>query len=212
MPHILAINGSHRKGKNTSTMLSFVLAEAAKQNCSTELIELSEHEILPCKSCNHCLQESNCSIQNDAMVELGAKMLSADAIVLGSPVYFWNVTSKMKLLIDRTRWMHMRANLLAGKVGAAVVHAGLRNGGQEITLQIIERFLMSQGLIIAQERQHDSGILNSGAIGTMYAGYDGQTTSWLRGVTSDQLAVQTCQQLGRNIVKLLNSHNINHSR
>ncbi|MBC7360272.1 MAG: flavodoxin family protein, partial [Desulfacinum sp.] len=122
---ILAINGSHRKGKNTTVMLGLVLEEAAAGGAETELVELADWRIEYCISCNKCLREPRCSIRGDDMAELAEKMLAADALVIGSPVYFGNVTARLKTFMDRTRWLHMRENLLEGKLGAALTHAGL---------------------------------------------------------------------------------------
>lgn len=62
---ILGINGSHRKGKNTAKMLMEVLSAARAEGAETELIELMNCDIKFCKSCNHCLQETMCSIRDD---------------------------------------------------------------------------------------------------------------------------------------------------
>lgn len=200
---ILAINGSHRKGKNTAAMLSLVLEEAAAAGAETELLELPDYNIKPCLSCNRCLRKTECSIKDDDMEAIAGKMLAADAIVLGSPVYFANVTGMMKNFMDRTRWMHMCRNMLHGKVGAALTHAGLRNGGQETTLDIMVRFLIGHGLYVVDSRNQDGGVHNLGAMGTMFEGLNGDTVVWKKGVREDALAVLECRGLGRNIVKQL---------
>lgn len=137
---ILAINGSHRKGKNTAALLNTVLEETAVMGASTELLELSDYNIRFCAACNKCLRKSQYSITDD-MAIIGEKLTTADGILLGSPVYWFNVTALMKNLMDRSRYLHMNKNLLAGKVGAAVTTAGLLQGGQETTLRILEYFL-----------------------------------------------------------------------
>lgn len=150
---VLAINGSHRKGMNTAAMLQIVLDEAARGGAETELVELVDCRIEYCLSCNQCLREPRCSIQDDDMAAIAEKMLASDAVILGSPVYFGNVTARLKTFMDRTRWLHMRENLLEGKLGAALTHAGLRNGGQEMTQMILERFLLSHGFQLVEPRE-----------------------------------------------------------
>lgn len=130
---VLAINGSHRKGKNTATMLKLVLHELEQGGVQTELLEIADLTIEFCRACNHCLKTTECKIEDDDMAMVAKKMIESDAILLGSPVYFGNVTGKLKVFMDRTRWLHMAENVLDGKLGAALTHAGLRNGGQEIT-------------------------------------------------------------------------------
>jgi len=200
---VVAINGSHRRGKNTSKMLRAVLAEVEAKGGTTELLELRDYEIKYCTSCNKCLRAPKCSIQDDTSV-VAEKLLDADGIVLGSPVYWHNVTALMKNLMDRLRWMHMTENMLAGKVGAAVTLAGLRNGGQEICLSIMERYLKSQGLIVVDDRKQDAGILTAGAAGTLLADYQDKQVSFRKSVEEDQLAIEACKQIGRNMVDLIN--------
>ncbi len=89
---------------------------------------------------------------------IAEKMLAADAIVLGSPVYISNVTGPMENFMERSRCLHMCWNLLHGKVGGAVTHAGLRNGGQEFTQMIMERYLASHGMIVVDSRDQDGRI------------------------------------------------------
>jgi multimeric flavodoxin WrbA len=199
----LAINGSHRKGKNTARMLQLVLDELAQGGVATELVELSEVRIEFCKACNRCLGKTECLIQDDDMTAVAEKMMAAHVIVVGSPVYFGNVTGKFKVFMDRTRWMHMAENLLDGKLGAAVTHAGLRNGGQEMTQLLLERFLQHHGLRVVEARDPKSGVYNLGPMGTLFESLDGADIRWKRGVMEDALTVQTCRVLGRNLLRLL---------
>ncbi|MBS4025556.1 MAG: flavodoxin family protein [Clostridia bacterium] len=201
---VIAINGSHRKGKNTAKMLQAVLEELAATGVDTELVELGDYNIKHCTSCNKCFLKSECSIQDDDMAKtLGHKLMAADGIILGSPVYWDNVSTLMKNFMDRTRWMHIKKNMLAGKIGAAVAHAGARNGGQERCISIIEVFLKSQGLLLADSRDHNSMIINGGPAGTMFESYDGEKATFKRSVEEDLLAIQSCRQLGKNMMELL---------
>ncbi|MCW3489166.1 flavodoxin family protein [Dethiobacter alkaliphilus] len=200
---ILAINGSHRKGKNTAEMLNTVLTEAEAQGMETELVELMDYEIKECISCNKCLFKPECSIDDDDMGKLYEKMREADGIVFGSPVYFSNVTGRMKDFIDRSRPLHMVANELDGKVGGAVVHAGLRNGGQELALAILNAYMQGQGMLVASDRGAEDGIVSTGAMGTMFASCQEGKMRFVKGVTQDEVALTSCQRLGRNMAKLV---------
>ncbi len=198
---VVAINGSHRKGKNTATMLRIILEETEKGGAETELVELMDYRIRYCLSCNQCLRKPKCSIEDDDMVQLADKLQSADAIVIGSPVYFGNVSGKLKVFMDRTRWLHMRENLLEGKLGAAVTHAALRNGGQEMTQVILERFLLSHGLHVVEAREPNRPIYNSATMGTMFNRLNDGRFRWKKSVLEDELAVEMCRALGRNILR-----------
>lgn len=200
---VIAINGSHRKGKNTAIMLQWVLEEVTAANIETELIELTDYKITPCKACNFCLKEPECNIKNDDMMAIAEKMFKADGIVLGSPVYFTNVTGLMKVFMDRTRWMHMCHNMLNAKIGAVVTNAGLRNGGQEIVLNILTRFLMAHGLYIVDSRNPERGIYNIGATGTVFQGLSQENNgiNWKKSIREDDLAFKECKELGQNLVR-----------
>lgn len=197
---ILAINGSHRKGKNTAKMLQAVLEAAAVLGAQTELVELMDYEIKECTSCNKCLGKAECVITDDGMNVLYSKLLQADGIVIGSPVYFANVTGRLKDFIDRSRPLHMVANALDGKAGGAVVHAGLRNGGQELALQILHNFMLGHGILLVSDRGAAEDIASTGPMATMFEAYDGSRMKFKRSVEEDYLALVSCRRLGRNMV------------
>lgn len=201
---ILAINGSHRKGKNTADLLNLVLEEAAVLGASTELLELTDYNIKLCRSCNKCLGSTQCSITDDDMSSIGEKLLEADGIVLGSPVYWSNVSTLMKNFMDRSRYLHMVQNLLAGKFGAAVTNAGLRNGGQETTLRIMEFFLSAHGLYLVDSRNQEGPIMTSGVAGSLLADIKDGKVIWRKNTMEDESAVLAARQLGRNMVAAIN--------
>ncbi|WP_347490658.1 flavodoxin family protein [Desulfoscipio sp. XC116] len=203
--NIIAINGSHRKGKNTAALLRTVLGEAAALGAATELLELTDYNIKLCLSCNKCLGRTQCSITDDDMASIGEKLLAADGIVLGSPVYWSNVTTLMKNFMDRTRYMHMTRNLLAGKAGAAVTNAGLRNGGQEAALRIMEFFLMAQGLYVVDARDKNGAIMSAGVAGSLLADVKEGKVIWRKSAEEDEATMQAARQLGRNMVELIKS-------
>lgn len=204
---ILAINGSPRKGKNTAIMLKTALEAAQELGAATELLELSDYNLRFCTGCNTCLRQEACAITDDDNDYLHAKMLEADGIILGSPCYFANVSALMKNFMDRTRCLHMVKPALKGKVGGAVTHAGLRHGGQEHTLAILERFLVSQGLILADGFEPFDGgkrlLTTTGVMGTMFRGVEEGKVKYYRSVTEDELAMAACRILGQNMVKLI---------
>jgi len=100
---VLAIVGSARKGGNTFSLTKVVLDELEKEGIETELIELAGKIIKPCMACAKCFQnkDKKCVIKTDELNELVAKMDEADAVIIGSPTYFSNVSSNIKALIDR---------------------------------------------------------------------------------------------------------------
>ncbi len=147
---VVAFNGSPRKDGNTTFLIQRVFAELEEQGIETELIQLSEKELRGCIACEQCVRnkDQRCGVKKDAANEYIEKMLEADGIILGSPVYFNDVTSEMKALIDRAGYVS-RANgrMFKRKVGAAV--AAVRRSGAVHTLDSINHFFLSGEMIIA---------------------------------------------------------------
>ena len=96
---ILAINGSGRGKGNTRTLL-----EAMKRDLPDEvvfeIIDLSRMSFRGCIGCEGCSTSNRCVLKDD-MVPVYDTIDSADALVLGSPTYFYNITANMKAFIDR---------------------------------------------------------------------------------------------------------------
>lgn len=101
---IYAINGSPRTGWNTSILCNYFLEGAASENVQTEIIHLSSLNYKGCTSCYACKRNGNtygkCNV-GDELYELLEKVSQADGIVLGSPIYFGEVTSLMRAFIER---------------------------------------------------------------------------------------------------------------
>ena len=99
---VLGIVCSPRRGGNTEILVQEALASARQNGAEEiELLTLAGKDIAPCDGCDICQETGKCVI-NDDMQVLYSKMLQADGIVFGSPVYFWGVTAQAKALIDRT--------------------------------------------------------------------------------------------------------------
>ncbi|MGC1403669.1 MAG: flavodoxin family protein, partial [Thermodesulfobacteriota bacterium] len=99
---VVAFNGSPRKDGNTTILINHVLNELDKEGIETELVQLSGKKIHGCIACYKCFQNKDrqCSVKEDDLNECIDKMIGADGIILGSPVYFADLTSEMKALID----------------------------------------------------------------------------------------------------------------
>lgn len=197
---ILAINGSHRAGKGTASLVEAALEEARAKGAETELVELSQCNIDFCIGCNHCLTTPECSLDDD-MTQLFEKLKGADGIIMASPDYFSNVTARMKNFIDRTRSLHMVENQLKGKVGGYITCSGLSNCGAENTGAALQTFFNIHEMLVVHPRPAGE-VLGSGCTGTMFAGYEEGKVKWQR-VQSDEIAFKFARQLGRDMVDLI---------
>jgi multimeric flavodoxin WrbA len=145
----VAINGSPRKGGNTEILLKKALAPLADAGWETEFIQLGGRPIRGCQACYRCFEQkdSRCSQQDEFFNQCFAKMVAADAIILGSPTYFTDVSAEMKALLDRAGLVALaNGGLFRGKIGAAVV-AVRRGGGTHAFDTMNHMFLMSGAIV-----------------------------------------------------------------
>ena len=105
---LLAINGSPRKTWNTATLLKKSMEGAASQGAATELVHLYDLTFRGCVSCFACKTKEGesygrCAVKDDLAPVLG-KVLEADILILGSPIYFGSVTGEMQSFLERLQF------------------------------------------------------------------------------------------------------------
>ena len=109
--YIIAINGSPRKNGNTATLLNKALEGASSQGATTELINLYDLNFKGCVSCFACKLKGGksygkCAYKDELTLVLD-KIESADAVILGSPIYFSDVTGEMRSFIERLVFQYL---------------------------------------------------------------------------------------------------------
>ncbi|MBM4446017.1 MAG: flavodoxin family protein [Chloroflexi bacterium] len=135
---ILAIVGSPRPGGNTSYLVDQALKEAATHGFETEKIILTKYRVSPCDGHENCASFSACKHDDDAPMILD-KFISADGIILGSPVYYYNMTAQMKAFVDRNYFLYTHE--ISPKMfcaGLIVIGGG---AGLEHTVRALRRFV-----------------------------------------------------------------------
>jgi multimeric flavodoxin WrbA len=145
----VAINGSPRQGGNTEVMLKKVLEPLEAAGWSTEYLKVGGRPVRGCMACFKCWEKKDlrCVIEQDTMNEFLEKIYEADAVILGSPTYFADVSAEMKALLDRAGMVSLaNGGALRGKIGAAVV-AVRRGGGTHVFDSINHMFLMSSMIV-----------------------------------------------------------------
>lgn len=182
----IAVNGSPRKGGNTEILLQKVLEPLAAAGWETELIQVGGRDIRGCIACYKCFENKDlrCAGRNDIVNDCMEKMVAADALILGSPTYFTDVSAELKALIDRSGLVALaNGRAFRGKIGAAVV-AVRRGGGTHVFDSINHLFLMS-GMIIPGSTYWNLGFgLDKGAVLNDGEGLKnmrnlGETIAWL---------------------------------
>jgi multimeric flavodoxin WrbA len=138
-------------------------------------------KIAPCDGCMTCHGSGECRIIDD-MQKVYQKILDADGIILGSPVYFWSVSGQTKILMDRTYALRYPYHKLKNKVGGAIVATGRR--GSVNALSVINNFFLGHDMLV-------TGI-----------GISGHGTE-LGEIKQDERAMQGAKSLGTQMVQLI---------
>jgi multimeric flavodoxin WrbA len=120
---ILGVSFSPRKDGNTVAMLNEALAAAKKDGAEVELYSVADKNIQPCDGCWGCTKTGKCHIKDDT-AELIDKMVAADGIIFGTPIYFWGMTAQAKAVIDRTISLNQPGRNLNNKVCGVVASCG----------------------------------------------------------------------------------------
>jgi len=189
---VVAFNGSPRKGGNTAILLRTALDELEAEGVRTELVELAGVKLQGCTACYGCRkrQDQRCAIADDPLNEYVQKMFRADGILLGSPVYFSDVTAGMKALIERAGLVtRVNGDLLRRKLGAGVV--AVRRGGAIHAFDSLLHFFTIGQMIVVGSSYWNLGIgLEPGAVRKDAEGMDtmrtlGRNMAWaLRKLTA----------------------------
>lgn len=147
--YVLAVNGSPRKGGNTEILLKTALKPLEAAGWETDFVQIGGREMRGCMACGKCseMQNMQCVNDKDNFNSIMERMARADALILGSPTYFTDVTSEMKALLDRSGYVALANNrAFQGKIGAAVV-AVRRAGAIHVYDTINHMFLMNQMIV-----------------------------------------------------------------
>ncbi len=145
----IAINGSPRSGGNTEILLKKVLEPLKAAGWDTEYRQIGGKPVRGCLACAKCVEKQNgrCIIADDVINEYLERMYAADAIILGSPTYFADVTTELKALIDRAGLVALaNGGAFSGKIGAAVV--AVRRGGATHVFDTIKHLFFISSRIV----------------------------------------------------------------
>ncbi len=167
---VLAVNGSARNNGNTHMALEIVAEELKQEGIEVEFIDLVDLKLHPF---------SFGGTPEDDVPMLREKLLAADGLILGSPTYFSNVTSRTQMFIERMGGLDLK-----GKIGAAVGVA--RRAGANVVYAAINYFF---GI-------HQMPIATSSYWNVVIAHKPGE-------IKNDEEGIKTLKNLGKNMVELL---------
>lgn len=143
----VAINGSSRKNGNTHLLLESITEKLSAHAIETEIISLADFPLAPCVGCFACKGKERCLQPGDGFNAIFEKMIAADALILGSPVYSADVSSRMKTLLDRAAVVvATNPGLFRHKVGAAV--AAVRRAGGMSAVDTMNHFFLNKEMLV----------------------------------------------------------------
>ncbi len=184
---VVAFNGSSRKDGNTAILLNTVLGELEKEGIDIELVQLAGNPLQGCIACFKCFEnkDKRCAVTKDKLNEYLEKMISADGIVLGTPVYYADATATIKALIERCGFVSAaNGGLFTHKAGAAV--AAVRRAGAIRAFDTLNHLFQYSQMFIVGSTYWNVGIgRNPGD------------------VKSDEEGLKTMENLGKNMAWLL---------
>lgn len=157
---VACISGSPRKDGNSEQIIEKATKYFKENNIETEQIKLSETSISACIHCNFCRDNDYCS-QDETANKVNKTLSKADAVLVVSPVYFGGISGQLKCMLDKTLPLRRNGFELKGKLGAAIMSGGSRNGGQELAIKDAHAWMLIHGMIVVGDNNHFGGtVLN----------------------------------------------------
>lgn len=166
--NVLAVNGSPRKNGNTAVLLKQALKGAEEKGASTRLVHLYDVNFKGCVSCFACKRKGSlcngiCAVKDD-LKEILEYALTCDAIFLGSPIYFGNITGEMRAFLERLVFPNLSYNegersVFKGKIASGFVYT--MNVTKEIMEQVNYEAVFAQNQMLLQLFHGESEILIS---------------------------------------------------
>ncbi|MEL4304632.1 flavodoxin family protein [Methanococcoides sp. LMO-2] len=97
---IIGLNGSPRADGNTAKLVKEILSGASDNGADVQIFNLAKMNVAPCIGCYACKKDGTCILDDD-MQKLYDEIQASDVIVLGSPIYMWEMTAQAKSFVDR---------------------------------------------------------------------------------------------------------------
>lgn len=155
----VAFNCSPREDGNTAGFIATVMDVLRAEGIETETVQVGGRLLRGCQACGVCRERKDglCKFDDDIVNSCIAKMEAADAIIIGSPTYFADVTAEAKALIDRAGFVsRSNGNMFSRKVGAGVaVH---RRSGALNALDSITHFFTISDMFVAGSTYWSMGV------------------------------------------------------
>jgi multimeric flavodoxin WrbA len=156
---VLGINCSPRRGGNTEILIKEVFKALEKENIKTEFFQLGGKDVNGCIACMKCKKKKDgfCHQKNEVINNCIGRLLKADAVIIGSPVYHADITADCKAFIEVASYaLGAAGKPLKHIPGAAVI--AVRRGGAIHAFDSINHFFLINEMIIPGSSYWNIGI------------------------------------------------------
>lgn len=148
---ILLINGSPRRNGNTAAALAEMVRVFEAEGFETETVQIGAEAIRGCVACGGCGRLGKC-VFDDAVNAIAPKFEAADALIVGTPVYYASANATLTALLDRLFYSTRFDKTM--KVGAAV--AVCRRGGASAAFDRLNKYFTISGMPVASSQYWNS--------------------------------------------------------
>lgn len=111
-PHVIAFNGSPRRGGNTETLLAAALRGVEDAGGTVEVVVINDLRFRPCQNCGACSKTGRCRITDDDMAKVYPLLDENNLFIAATPIYFATVSAQIKALMDRCQALWSRKYVL----------------------------------------------------------------------------------------------------
>ena len=148
---VLILNGSPRKGGNTSIALDEMVRIFEADGIEAEVVQVGNKAVRGCIACGTCAEKGKC-VFDDVVNELAPKFEAADGLVIASPVYYGSANATLIACLDRLFYSTSFDKTM--KVGASVVVA--RRGGLSATFDELNKYFLISNMPVAASQYWNS--------------------------------------------------------
>lgn len=187
---ILGISGSPRMSITSLALDSALEAAASVPGIKTVKIDLAGHNINSCKNCNICIEKKleYCPVfKDDLLREYYEMYKNCQGLILATPLFHMGPTGLLQNFFSRMKPLSKmsRKGMFGSRMGAGIAVGGMRNGGQDFCLTILNNMMLSTGVNI---------------IGGGVQFYNGAAVwSKNQGVLNDQIGIGETEALGKKL-------------
>lgn len=187
----LGLAGSPRENSNTEFFVNVALEELKEAGVETEIIPLQDKKVEPCIACYKCWEGGEtvgeCRQEtDDDFREIYEKMKGADAIIVGSPVNYSCVHSKLWALLTRVGFPNYSTDTFTRKIGGPITVA--RRAGHNLAFSQLLLWFFINDFIIPGSSYWNVGVAGSGAA---------------RDAKEDKEGIETIKNFAQNVAWLL---------